>query len=117
MTSCAFDALTFTDYRQMRFTGAFLSARQHPQYWDCQIELDGLLAGERIRDTVKFVTPEPTRVAALAAVVKQQIHALGITQAYRLWVTARVVDKAAARREAEILRNIPLNNDPYVAET
>lgn len=113
----AFDALTFTNQSQMRFTGPFLSARQHPQWWQLTVKCEAQVAGERILETITLVPPNKMALAALAPFVKANIHALGFKLLYRLDVTARVIDVAEARRQLRTLQAIPSEVDPYKVET
>lgn len=113
----SFDVLTFTNQSQMRFTGPFMSARQHPQWWKLTVTCEAQVAGERICENLVMVPPEKMTLAGIAPFVKANIHALGFKLLYRLEVTARVIDVAEARRHLQILQAIPPEVDPYKVET
>lgn len=113
----SFDALNFTNQSQMRFTGPFMSARQHPQWWQLTVTCEAQVAGERVRETLVMVPPEKMTLAGVAPFVKTNLHALGFKLLYRLDVTARVIDVVEARRQLRTLQAIPPEVDPYKVET
>lgn len=52
-TQVWFDALTLESRRDLRFTGAFLSAEKHKQLWSCKILIGIVGEGGVVREVVK----------------------------------------------------------------
>lgn len=91
VVSAEFDALTFRGVMDMKFTGPFMSVRQHPQYWDMRITVTTPVEGGL---DVQRITMRPDTklfLGELAGLVKQQVREMGLPKATEVKVVARMV--------------------------
>lgn len=91
VVSAEFDALTFRSIMDMKFTGPFLSVRQHPQYWDMRIVVTTPMGGGL---DIQKTTLRPDRrlhLGNLADLVKRHVREMGLSTAISVMVTARWV--------------------------
>jgi len=98
VTACEFEALTFDTSRKLKMEGAFMSVRQHPQWWKVNIQCHTRVDGQELIDEVTLVTPRKFLMAELCAWIKQEIRALGYGAAYSIWVRAELLSPERARR-------------------
>lgn len=91
VVSAEFDALTFRSIMDMKFTGPFMSVRQHPQYWNMRIVVTTPVDGGL---DIQKTTLRPNRrvhLSALADLVKKHVREMGLPEAISVMVTARWV--------------------------
>lgn len=89
VVSAEFDALTFRSVMDMKFTGPFLSVRQHPQHWDMRITVTTPMDGGL---DIQKTTLRPDRrvhLSALADLVKKHVREMGLPNASTVLVVAR----------------------------
>jgi hypothetical protein len=74
-TEVWFDALTLESRRDLRFTGAFLSAEKHKQLWSCKI-LIGIVADDGlVREVVKADAAPKHRISLHELAKKVMVEA------------------------------------------
>lgn len=93
--SAEFDALTFRSIMDMKFTGPFMSVRQHPQYWDMRITVTTPMEGGLDIQKTTLRPHHRLPLGRLAPLVKQHVRQMGLPDAISIMVTARRVSPAA----------------------
>lgn len=114
MIACEFDALTFRQATDMKMIGPFMSARQHPQWWICNVRCHTLVEGKEQVINHTICPDQPVMVGFLAQWIKEAVRDLGVNAAYSIRVYARVVDKVSVMRKLGEFRGIPLMDDEVI---
>ncbi len=91
VVSAEFDALTFRNVMDMKFTGPFMSVRQHPQYWDARITVVTPMDGGLEVQKTSLRPDQKVYIGELAGLVKQQVREMGLSKATEVRVVARLV--------------------------
>lgn len=91
VVSAEFDALTFRGVMDMKFTGPFMSVRQHPQYWDMRILVTTPMEGGLDIQKTTLRPDQKLFIGELAGLVKQQVREMGLPKATEVKVVARLV--------------------------
>ena len=112
--ACEFDALTFRQATDMKMIGPFMSARQHPQWWICNVRCHTLVEGKEQVINHTICPDQPVMVGFLARWIKDAVRDLGVNAAYSIRVYARVVDKVSVMRKLGEFRGIPLEDDEVI---
>lgn len=94
VVSAEFDALTFRSIMDMKFTGPFMSVRQHPQYWDMRIVVTTPMEGGLDIQKTTLRPHHRLPLGRLAPLVKQHVRQMGMPDAISIMVTARRVSPA-----------------------
>lgn len=107
VVSAEFDALTFRSIMDMRFTGPFLSVRQHPQHWDMRITVTTPVEGGLDIQKTTLRPDSRVHLGQLAGLVKQHVRQMGLPNASSVQVVARWVspeEKATYFRKKKTLQ-------------
>lgn len=114
VVSAEFDALTFRSIMDMKFTGPFLSVRQHPQHWDMRITVTTPMDGGL---DIQKTTLRPDRrlhLGNLADLVKRHVREMGLSTAISVMVTARWIPP---EEKARVLGNSKLRADTSMGDS
>lgn len=114
MIACEFDALTFRQATDMKMIGPFMSARQHPQWWICNVRCHTRVEGKEQVINHTICPDQPVMVGFLAQWIKEAVRDLGVNAAYSIRVYARVADKVSVMRKLGEFRGVPLEGDEVI---